>query len=107
MDNILAGVGIGVAVAVAEVAMARNYEKDKHRLAAIAFHWLAISTLMPFLDFGVAAWMTGLFVGVGLTVPFVVVEIPRSRNAAIHTAVFAPVWGMVIAAAHQAVTNVL
>lgn len=62
MAGILVGAGIGVAVAAAEIAMVRSYEKNKHRLAAVAFHWLAISTMMPFVDFGVATGMTGLFV---------------------------------------------
>ena len=91
----------GSIAAVGEVLMVGTYEKDRHVLAAIATHWVAAGVLMPFIDLGLATWLTGILVGVILTAPFVVLATRTSRNAVIHTCLFAPVWGIAIAYAAQ------
>jgi len=95
--NLLAGFAIGLIVGVLEISMVRNYQKNKMVLGAIVIHWIGIGGIMPFLDLGAPMWVKGILVGVILTLPFIVLEIGKSRNAVIHTSVFAPFWGLVIA----------
>lgn len=101
MMVLLIGLGIGLVVAVIEMALVGHYEKNKIVLASIGLHWVAIALLMPFIEIGVSSWLKGIFVGVLLTIPLIVLEIPKSRNAVIHTSLFSVVWGVVIAYAHQ------
>jgi len=66
-------------------------------LAAIVLHWTVIGGLMSFINFGLPIWATGILVGVGSSLPLIVRETLTSRNAALHTAIFAPIWGVAIA----------
>ena len=52
---------------------------------------------MPHIEIEMDIWLKGILVGIVLTVPFIIYEIQQSRNAVIHTAVFAPIWGTFIA----------
>lgn len=97
MGMLFVGFGVGSIAAAVEVALVRTYQKSKVILSAIGLHWIGVGGLMPFIDFGTPVWVKGLLVGVISTIPFVVLEIPKSRNAVIHTSVFAPVWGVLIA----------
>lgn len=95
--NIFVGFFIGLVAGLLEISMVRNYQKNKMVLAAIVIHWVAIGGVMPFLDFGIPIWAKGVLVGIVLTFPFIFLEIGRSRNAIIHTSIFAPFWGVTIA----------
>ncbi len=97
MEKIVVGLGVGLIAAVIEVLLVRTYQKNKVVLSAIGAHWLAVGLLMPHVNLGVSVWLKGIIVGVILTVPFVILEIQKSKNAIIHTAIFAPIWGVVIA----------
>ena len=66
-------------------------------MAAIAFHWLVVGVLMPFIDFGTAIWVKGLLVGLFLAVPFMIMEIPKDPKAIIPMILFSPIMGIIIA----------
>ena len=97
MNVFIIGFVIGLIAAVLEVSMVRTYQKNQNVLTAIGLHWVSVGMLMPFIDFGTSIGLTGVIVGVLLTTPFIVLDSGKSRNATIHTSVFAPVWGVVIA----------
>ena len=97
MGVLLVGVVIGSIAAVGEVLMVRTYEKDRVVLLAIATHWMGVGVLMPFVDLGLPIWLTGTLVGACLTIPFIILAVRTSRNAIIHTSIFAPTWGIAIA----------
>ncbi|MDH5229941.1 MAG: hypothetical protein OEZ58_07470 [Gammaproteobacteria bacterium] len=94
---IIIGTGLGIIAAIIEISLVRTYQKNSIILSAIASHWIAIGTLMPFIQMNVSVWLKGIVVGVVLTLPFIIYDIQQSRNAVIHTAVFAPIWGVFIA----------
>lgn len=91
------GALIGLVAAVIEVLLVRTYQKNKVILAAVGIHWIGVGALMPYIEFGLPLWVKGVLVGVILTIPFIVLDIQKSRNAVIHTSVFAPIWGVSIA----------
>ena len=91
------GIAAGMIAAIIEVALVRTYQKNKVILTAIGVHWVAIGLLMPFVELGVSIWLKGALVGVILTIPFIILETEKSRNAVIHISIFAPIWGIFIA----------
>jgi hypothetical protein len=91
------GALVGMVAAAIEVALVRTYQKNNVILAAIEMHWIGVGALMPYIEIGMPVWVKGITVGVILTIPFVVLDIQKSRNAVIHTSVFAPIWGVAIA----------
>ena len=97
MINLFTGIAIGLIVGGLEISMVRTYQKNKIVLASIVLHWTVIGGLIAVVDFGHTTWATGLILGVGLTLPLILRETLTSRNAAIHTAIFAPMWGLAIA----------
>lgn len=97
METIFLGALVGSIAAAIEVALVRTYQKNKVILAAVGFHWIGIGALMPYIQLGVPLWAKGIIVGVILTVPLIILDIQKSRNAVIHTSVFAPIWGVAIA----------
>ena len=97
MGNLFIGIAIDLVAGGLEITMVRTYQKNKVVLAAIVMHWTVIGGLISFVDFGLPTWATGLLVGIGLTLPLIIRETLTSRNAALHTAIFAPIWGVVIA----------
>jgi hypothetical protein len=97
MGMLLVGFFIGLIAAALEILMVRTYQKNKVILSAIGIHWIGVGGLTPFIDFGTPIWVKGILIGVISTLPFIVLEIQKSRNAVIHTSIFAPVWGVVIA----------
>jgi len=94
---LIIGLGFGLIAAAIEVLLVRTYQKNVIVLSAIGSHWVAVGALMPFIEIDAPVWLKGMLVGVVLTVPFMIYEIQQSRNAVIHTLVFAPIWGMVLA----------
>ncbi|MEM7536446.1 MAG: hypothetical protein AAF639_29955 [Chloroflexota bacterium] len=96
MSVLIIGFVVGLIVAVLEISMVRTYQKNQIILTAIGLHWVGVGMLMPFIDLGISIGLTGIIVGVILTVPFIVLDSGKSRNATIHTSIFAPVWGVVI-----------
>lgn len=97
MENLLIGLSIGLVAGLLEIALVRSYEKNTITLIAIVVHWAGVGGLMPFITFDANFWVKGLVVGLLTTLPFVIISINTSRNAAIHTAVFIPIWGISIA----------
>ena len=97
MSVFFIGLVIGLIVALLEVSMVRTYQKNPIILIAIGLHWVSTGALMPFIDLGISTGLKGIIVGLILTIPLIVLDSQRSRNATIHTSVFAPVWGVVIA----------
>lgn len=97
MLMLVLGALVGLIAAVIEVALVSTYQKNKVILAAVGIHWIGIGALMPYIELGVPLWAKGTIVGVILTVPLIVLDIQKSRNAVIHTSVFAPIWGIAIA----------
>lgn len=93
----LIGIGIGLTAAIAEIALVRTYQKNRLILAAIGSHWVAVGVVMPYIELGTSIWLKGIIVGVVLTVPFIIFDMQKSKNAMIHTTVFAPIWGVIIA----------
>ena len=93
----LIGISVGIIAAIIEVALVKTYQKNMIILTAIGSHWVAVGALMPFFEIDTPIWLKGIIVGVVLTVPFMIYEIQQSRNAVIHTMVFAPIWGVAIA----------
>lgn len=77
--------------------MVRTYQKDKFVLSAVGLHWIGVGAIMPFVEIGLPIWAEGVIVGLVFTAPFIALEIPKSRNAVIHTTIFSPVWGVVLA----------
>ena len=97
MDKFFIGFGIGLGAALIDVVLTYKYEDNKYTLAAIAFHWLVVGVLMPFIDFGTAVWVKGLLVGLFLAVPSMIMEIPKDPKAIIPMILFSPIMGIIIA----------
>ena len=97
MDKFFIGFGIGLGAAIVDVVLTYKYEDNKYTLVAIAFHWLVVGVLMPFIDFGTAAWVKGLLVGLFLAAPFMIMEIPKDPKAIIPMILFSPIMGIIIA----------
>ena len=97
MEKLLFGFGVGLVAAAIEVLLVRTYQKNTIILAAIGCHWVSVGLLMPYIKMDVSTWLKGMVVGVLLTVPFIILDVQKSKNAVIHTMVFAPFWGNFIA----------
>ena len=97
MGSFFIGAMLGALIAVPELLMVRTYQKDKVFLSAIFLHWVVIGGLMPFIDLEISTWLTGILIGVLTTLPMIVIDIRKSKNAVIHTSVFAPIWGITLA----------
>ncbi len=95
--NLFTGQAIGLLVGFLEIKMAKSYEKDSAMLNAVMIHWGGVGALIPFVDFGLNFWITGIIVSLLTTLPFLIMNIGKSRNAVIHTVVFIPIWGVTIA----------
>ena len=97
MEKLAIGLTVGALAAFFEVLLVRTYQKNKIILSAIGSHWLAVGIVMPYIHLNTPIWLKGLIIGIVLTIPFIIYEIQKSKNAVIHTAVFAPIWGIFIA----------
>jgi hypothetical protein len=100
--SFLIGSLLGLVTAILEILMVRTYQKDKVVLGSVGLHWIGVGAIMPFVGFGLPVWAKGIIVGLVLSAPFIALEIPKSRNAVIHTSIFAPTWGIVLAYACNA-----
>lgn len=107
MEMLILGSLVGLIAAAIEVALVRTYQKNTVILAAVGTHWVGIGAVMPYIELGVPIWAKGIIVGVVLTIPFIVLDIQKSRNAVIHTSVFAPIWGVAIAYGCSALSTFL
>ena len=97
MTKFLISLGIGLGAASVDVLLTYKYENNKYTFAAIAFHWLVVGTLMPYIDLGTAVWVKGLLVGLFLAVPFMIMEIPKDPKALIPMIPFSCIMGVIMA----------
>ncbi len=95
--TLLISLGVGLGAGLVDVLLTYRYEENKHTLWAIAFHWVAVGFLMPFIDLGIPTALKGAIVGILLAVPFMIMEFDNDPKANIPMLIFSPIFGVLIA----------
>ncbi len=97
LEILLISLGVGLGAGLIDVLMTYRYEENRYSLWAIAFHWMAVGFLMPFIALGIPIGLKGVIVGVALAVPFMIIEFENEPKAVIPMVIFSAVFGFLIA----------
>ncbi len=88
MQTILIAFAIGLTAAAIDVVPMIIQKLEKSACISAAVHWIVLGFIIPFLNWGLAPWLTGMLAALLASVPIMVLVFEKDRKAIIPITVF-------------------
>ncbi len=93
MNQILIAIIIGLAAGLIDVIPMVIQKLDKRASISAFIHYFALGLIIPFVNWGIPAWITGMIIALLTAIPVMVIVYPQDKKALIPMTVFALVLG--------------
>jgi hypothetical protein len=93
MNNLLIALAIGLAAGIIDVVPMIIMKLEKRANIAAFLHYFFLGIIIPFIDFGLPGWLTGIIVAVMVAIPTMIVVYPDDKKAFIPMIAFALLLG--------------
>jgi len=93
MNNFLIAILIGLVAGLLDAIPMVIQKLDKRDIISAFLHYFALGLIIPFVNWGIAPWITGMTIGVLSSIPIMVIVFPRDKKAIIPMFVFSVILG--------------
>ncbi|WP_075602574.1 hypothetical protein [Saccharicrinis aurantiacus] len=93
MNNFLIAILIGLVAGLLDAIPMVIQKLDKRDIISAFLHYFALGLIIPFVNWGIAPWITGMAIGVLSSIPIMVIVFPRDKKAIIPMFVFSVILG--------------
>lgn len=99
MNNILIALIIGIIAGTIDVIPMIIQKLDKSANLAASSHWVVLGLIIPFVDWDIAPWLTGLIIGEIAIIPTLFIVFPKDKKALIPMIIMSAILGVGVAIA--------
>ena len=93
MNNIVIALLIGLVAGLIDTIPMVIQKLDKRDTLFAFLHYLALGLIIPFVNWGIAPWLTGIIIAVLTSVPIMIIVYPRDKKAIVPMLVFSLILG--------------
>lgn len=94
MNNIFVALSIGIIAGIIDVIPMILSKQKKGDCLSAFIHWIALGLIIPFVDWELRPWVTGLIVAEITAIPVMVLVFPKDPKALIPMALFSAILGV-------------
>ena len=94
MNNILIALTIGIIAGTIDVIPMIIQKLDKFANASAFVHWVVLGLIIPFVDWNIQAWLTGLIIGLISAVPVIIIVYKYDKKAIIPILIMSAILGI-------------
>jgi len=106
MNVYLIALVIGLSAGLIDVIPMLIQKLDKRDCLSAFLHYLALGFIIPFVNWGIPAWLTGVLIALATAVPMVIIVYKSDKNALIPMFLFSLILGAGIGIAGARFINV-
>jgi len=88
MSNFLIALTIGIIAGIIDVIPMIIQKLDKASCYSAFVHYLVLGLIIPFVDWGIKPWITGLLIAFISTIPVVIIIYTKDKKALIPIFIF-------------------
>ena len=96
MSNLLTVIIIGLIAGLIDSVPMIFMKLSKTACLSAFFHYFVLGVVIPFVDWGIQPWLTGLIISVLSAIPVMLIVIPGDKKSAVPMSVFAVILGIAI-----------
>lgn len=96
MSKILIAIIIGVSAGIVDIIPMIIQKLDKRDTISAFIHYFALGIIIPFVDWGIPLWATGIIVSFLTAVPLMIIVFKSDKKAVIPMIVFSIILGAAI-----------
>ncbi len=93
MNNILTSFIIGIVAGIIDIIPMILSKQSKPATISAFLHWVALGLIIPFTDWGLPPWLTGIIIAELTAIPIMVLIYPKDPKAIIPMTIFSAVLG--------------
>jgi len=94
MQNILIALLIGIVAGLIDVTPMIIQKLDKTANISAFVHWVALGLIIPFVHWDIQPWLKGLIIGVLMTLPVMIIVLPKDKKSLIPIFIFSAILGV-------------
>jgi len=83
MNDLLIALLIGIVAGLIDVIPMIIQKLDKVSCYSAFVHYLVLGLIIPFVDWGIAPWVTGLLIAFLTAIPIMIIVYPKDKKALI------------------------
>ncbi len=93
MNNFLTALIIGLVAGLIDVIPMMIQKLDKRDCVSAFVHYVVLGLVIPFVNWGLAPWMTGILIALGTALPLMIIVCPKDKKAIVPMLVFSVILG--------------
>ncbi|RXQ87173.1 hypothetical protein EO244_16660 [Ancylomarina salipaludis] len=93
MNNFLIAILIGLLAGLIDIIPMIIQKLDKRDTISAFIHYFALGLIIPFVNLGIAPWITGIGIALLTSIPIMIIVYPRDKKAIIPMIVFSLILG--------------
>jgi len=91
-DFLIAGL-IGIIAGLIDIIPMIIQKLNKRDSISAFLHYFALGLIIPFVNFGIAPWITGIVIAILTSIPIMIIVYPRDKKAIIPMIIFSLILG--------------
>ncbi len=93
MNDFLIAIGIGLTAGLIDIIPMTIQKLDKRDTISAFVHYFALGLIIPFVNWGLAPWMTGMIIALLTAIPVMIVVYPKDKKAIVPMILFSLLLG--------------
>ena len=93
MKELFIALMIGIAAGIIDVIPMILQKLDRRANLSAFLHYVALGLIIPFVNWGIAPWLTGLIIAILTAIPIMIIVVPHDKKAIVPMLVLAAVLG--------------
>lgn len=93
MNDILIALIIGIIAGLIDVVPMIIMKLEKTANISAFVHYFALGLIIPFVDWGIPSWITGIIIALLSAIPIMIIVYPKDKKALIPMTVFSVILG--------------
>lgn len=93
MNNFLIAIIIGLVAGLIDIIPMIIQKLDKRDTISAFVHYFALGLIIPFVNWGIASWITGIVIAILTFIPIMLIVYPKDKKAVIPMIIFSLILG--------------
>jgi hypothetical protein len=99
MNNILIALSIGIIAGLIDITPMIIQKLNKTANWSAFIHWVVLGLIIPFVDWGIQPWLTGLIIGELTVIPVMIIVYPQNKKSMLPMLISSAILGVGVALA--------
>ena len=96
MNNLIAAAIIGIVAGTIDAGPMLIQKMDKMACFSAFVHYFVLGIIIPFVNWGIPGWLTGIMVSVLSSIPVMMIVVPKEKKAFLPMFIFSIILGAAI-----------